>query len=42
MVTAGTPEHVAADPASYTGEFLSRLVTPDDSRLRRRKVRAAG
>ncbi|HTK65398.1 MAG TPA: excinuclease ABC subunit UvrA [Pseudonocardia sp.] len=42
VVTAGTPEHVAADPASYTGEFLSRLVTPDDSRLRRRKVRAAG
>jgi excinuclease ABC subunit A len=42
VVTSGTPEHVAADPASYTGEFLSRLVTPDDSRIRRRKVRAAG
>jgi excinuclease ABC subunit A len=42
VVTSGTPEHVAADPASYTGEFLSRLVTPDESRRRRRKVRAAG
>ncbi|MDT7662877.1 MAG: excinuclease subunit, partial [Pseudonocardiales bacterium] len=28
VVVAGTPEQVAAHPSSYTGQFLSRLVTP--------------
>jgi excinuclease ABC subunit A len=41
VVATGTPEQVAGDPNSHTGEFLSRLVTPD-SGPRHRKVRAAG
>jgi excinuclease UvrABC ATPase subunit len=39
VVASGTPEQVAADPNSHTGEFLSRLVTP---KPRRKKVAAAG
>jgi excinuclease ABC subunit A len=28
-VVASTPEHVAAHPTSYTGQFLARLVAPE-------------
>jgi len=28
VIAAGTPEQVAAEPASYTGQFLSELVVP--------------
>ncbi len=31
LVAAGTPEQVAAEPASYTGQYLRRLVAPGDS-----------
>jgi len=46
IVAQGTPEQVAADPASYTGKFLRALVVPDDQvparPARRRKVATAG
>ncbi len=29
VVSEGTPEQVAADPDSHTGEFLRRLVPPE-------------
>jgi excinuclease ABC subunit A len=29
VVVASTPEHVAAHPTSYTGQFLARLVAPE-------------
>jgi excinuclease ABC subunit A len=29
VVAAGTPEAVAADPASYTGAFLTRVLVPE-------------
>ncbi len=43
VVVAGTPETVAAEPESYTGQFLSRalaprLAAPPKRRRRRRKV----
>jgi excinuclease ABC subunit A len=31
IVSEGTPEDVAADTSSYTGEFLARLVTPAEA-----------
>jgi excinuclease ABC subunit A len=48
VVTQGTPEQVAADPTSYTGQFLVGLVTPEEPAVapvairRRRKAAAAG
>jgi excinuclease ABC subunit A len=43
VVAVGTPEQVAAHPASYTGEFLRRLVVPARTPARRgRNVAAAG
>jgi excinuclease ABC subunit A len=30
-IALGTPEEVAAEPASYTGRFLARLLTPEAS-----------
>jgi excinuclease ABC subunit A len=36
VVATGTPEEVAANPASYTGRFLSELVTPAKPLARRR------
>jgi excinuclease ABC subunit A len=39
VVATGTPEEVAANPASYTGRFLSELVTPAKPRARRRAPR---
>ncbi len=36
VVATGTPEEVAANPASYTGRFLSELVTPAKPPARRR------
>jgi excinuclease ABC subunit A len=35
MVATGTPEEVAASTASYTGRFLSELVTPAKPQARR-------
>jgi excinuclease ABC subunit A len=35
VVAQGTPEQVAADPTSYTGQFLTGLVTPDDGPARK-------
>jgi excinuclease ABC subunit A len=46
-VATGTPEEVAADPASHTGRFLSELLTPTirakkpPARERRAKAAAA-
>jgi excinuclease ABC subunit A len=31
-VAVGTPEEIAAEPSSHTGEFLAELVTPAASR----------
>jgi excinuclease ABC subunit A len=31
-IAVGTPEEVAAEPASYTGRFLAELLTPTVSR----------
>ena len=46
VVAEGTPEQIAAHPTSYTGQFLSGLVTADHGRARgpsrRRKAVAAG
>ncbi|HEY4420483.1 MAG TPA: excinuclease ABC subunit UvrA [Pseudonocardia sp.] len=48
VVAQGTPEQVAADPTSYTGQFLAGLVTPEAPAVtpvavrRRRKAAAAG
>jgi excinuclease ABC subunit A len=39
IVAAGSPEEVAAVPESYTGRFLSQLVTP--KRPRQRRARSA-
>ncbi|MBO0875548.1 MAG: excinuclease ABC subunit UvrA, partial [Pseudonocardia sp.] len=36
VVVAGTPEQVAAFPSSYTGEFLTRMVTPERPPANRR------
>jgi excinuclease ABC subunit A len=36
VVATGTPEEVAANRASYTGRFLTGLVTPSKPRARRR------
>ncbi len=44
VVAEGTPEQVAAHPTSYTGQFLTGLVTPQEARkapVRRRKAAAA-
>jgi excinuclease ABC subunit A len=40
VVAEGTPEQVAAVPASYTGQFLTRIVK-NGGRARRQKVAAA-
>jgi excinuclease ABC subunit A len=34
VVAEGTPEDVAATAASYTGQFLQRIVTPAPQRAR--------
>ena len=39
VVATGTPEEVAATPASYTGRFLRNLVTPAKPAARRRVQR---
>jgi excinuclease ABC subunit A len=39
LVATGTPEEIAATPASYTGRFLKELVTPAKPRARRRAPR---
>jgi excinuclease ABC subunit A len=42
LIAAGTPEQVAADPASHTGEFLARVLgegARQDGRPRRRATR---
>jgi len=31
-IAAGTPEEVAAEPGSHTGQFLAELLTPTVSR----------
>jgi excinuclease ABC subunit A len=45
LVDKGTPEQVAADPVSYTGQFLKGLVTPEEAPIpkasRRKKAAAA-
>jgi excinuclease ABC subunit A len=35
-VATGTPEQIAASPASYTGQFLRNLVEPAERPARRR------
>jgi excinuclease ABC subunit A len=47
VIAAGTPEEVAAEPASHTGRFLAEILTPDVAtkvkatpRKRRAKVTA--
>jgi len=42
LVAEGTPEQVAADPDSHTGEFLRRLVPPEAERPRKRSPRPKG
>ena len=39
VVAAGTPEQIAASPASYTGQFLRDLVEPAELPARRRRAR---
>jgi excinuclease ABC subunit A len=39
VVATGTPEHVAGVPGSYTGEFLQRLVEPEEPRVKGRERR---
>ncbi len=41
VVAEGTPEQVAANPDSYTGEFLRRLVVPEAAPVRRRRKAAS-
>ncbi len=50
VIAAGTPEEVAAEPASHTGQFLARLLTPtltrrvakaDKGAQRKRRTRIA-
>ncbi|OZM76645.1 excinuclease ABC subunit UvrA [Pseudonocardia sp. MH-G8] len=44
VIAEGTPEQVAAHPASYTGQFLKGLVTPEEApapKARRKKAAAA-
>jgi excinuclease ABC subunit A len=45
VIAEGTPEQVAANPASYTGQFLKGLVTPEEAAApktaRRKKAAAA-
>jgi excinuclease ABC subunit A len=44
VIAQGTPEQVAADPASYTGQFLKGLVTPEEApapKTRRKRAAAA-
>ena len=40
VVATGTPEQVAASPASYTGQFLRDLVEPAELPARRRSAQA--
>ena len=42
VVATGTPEQIAASPASYTGQFLRDLVEPAELPARRRRARRAG
>jgi excinuclease ABC subunit A len=39
VVATGTPEQIAASPASYTGQFLRSLVEPAERPARRRPAR---
>jgi excinuclease ABC subunit A len=41
VVAEGTPEQVAANPDSYTGEFLRGLVVPEAAPVKRRRKAAA-
>ena len=38
VIAAGTPEEVAAEPDSHTGEFLAELLTPANARARRNRA----
>jgi excinuclease ABC subunit A len=40
IVAAGTPEEVAAEPASHTGRFLAELLTPTVAKAKPRRGRA--
>jgi excinuclease ABC subunit A len=42
VVAQGTPEQIAAVPESYTGQFLTGLVTPDAGPVRRSRAKKAG
>jgi excinuclease ABC subunit A len=39
-IAVGTPEEVAAEPASYTGRFLAEILTPAATKRRRRAKKA--
>jgi excinuclease ABC subunit A len=41
VIAEGTPEQVAANPASYTGQFLKTLVTPEEPAKAGRRKKAA-
>jgi excinuclease ABC subunit A len=41
-IAVGTPEEVAAEPASHTGRFLANLLTPAASRGRGGSSRGSG
>jgi excinuclease ABC subunit A len=40
VVASGTPEDVAANPDSYTGQFLAELLDVPSAKAKRRKVSA--
>jgi excinuclease ABC subunit A len=41
VIATGTPEQIAAQPGSYTGEFLAELVTPEVEVRRAKRKRTA-
>jgi excinuclease ABC subunit A len=41
VVAQGTPEQIAGQPESYTGQFLAKLVTPQAPRPARRRGKVA-
>ena len=43
VIATGTPEEVAANPASYTGQFLRPVLVQTENRRRgKRAIEAAG
>jgi excinuclease ABC subunit A len=42
VIAQGTPEQVAAEPISHTGEFLAELVVPAKKRVSAKKPRGKG